>query len=312
MPHPPLHKVCCATLALLAGGAAIAPAAETVPAAESLSVKERVLRMTEIFDTVLPGVVEEHHMTFHFKPKFSDLRDEEYMRFPFEVRYGVTKRWELSAGMTPYTPNPFNSGRDHRWGGGEVKLGTRHDIGQALGFFDETTVGIETRAPIGNPPIEVNDHYTHIKPFVAAAHTLRIWPHTMFYANLSYDRSIKLTERGTPPPEVMRRHVIEVTPGVLYKPSQLGWFGEYRFRHIGQPNDWHLGHEIRLGTVWDVPLARSDKWGLPGKWQLEIAYRFSHEEGWDKDHGIMTRVDWRTSLREIFGRNNGAASAPGR
>ncbi|MEX2045187.1 MAG: hypothetical protein WD941_07525, partial [Opitutus sp.] len=131
-------------------------------------------------------------------------------------------------------------------------------------------------------------------------------------ANLSYDRSIKLTGRGAPPPEVVRRHVIEITPGVLYKPSQLGWFAEYRFRHIGQPDDWHLGHEIRIGPVWDIPLARSEKWRLPGKWQLELAYRFSHEEGHEHDHGILTRVDWRTSLREIFDRKKADTKSPNR
>lgn len=312
MPHPPLLKATRAALAFAASCAAFANAAGSTPPAGSLSVKERVLRMTELFDTILPGVVEEHQVTLHFKPKFSDLRKREYLRFPLEIRYGITKRWELSAGVSPHTPNPINSGRDHRWGGGEVKFGTRHDIIRSLGFFDETTVGIETRAPIGNPPVEINDHYAHIKPFVAAAHALRFWPKTTFYANLSYDRSLTLTNRGAPPPEVMRRHVIEVAPGILYKPSQLGWFGEYRFRHIAQPDDWHLGHEIRLGSVWDIPLARSERWRLPGKWQLELAGRYSHEEGRERNIGIMTRVDWRTSLREILDRKNGATNPAGR
>jgi hypothetical protein len=286
----------------LASATAVFAAEEPSP---SVRVKEQVLRMTEFFDTMLPGVLEEHNMTLHFRPKFSDLRDEEYMRFPLEIRYGIKKGWELSGGVTPFTPNPFNSGRDHRWGAGEVKFGTRHDIGRVLGFFDETTVGVETRAPLGNPPIEINDHYTHIKPFVAAAHTLQMWPSTTFYANVSYDRSVKLTTRGTPPPEVMRRHIIEVAPGILYKPSQLGYFTEYRFQHIGQPDDWHLRHEIRVGTIWDIPLARSEKWRLPGKWQLELGYHFSHEEGQKHGHGLLTRVNWRTSLREVLEHTNG-------
>jgi hypothetical protein len=256
--------------------------------------------MTDFLDTMLPGVLDEHNITLHFRPKFGDLRDEEYMRFPMELRYGLTDRVELQGGIVPFTPSPFNRGRDHRWGLGEAKVGMRYDVGPTLKFFDETTVGFETRIPLGNPPIELNDHYTDVKPFVAAARTLRIWPSTRFYANLSYDRSVKLTPRSAPPWEVMRRHVFEVAPGLLYKPSQFGYFAEYRLRHIDEPLETRLAHEVQFGTIWEVPLERSAKWHLPGKWQLEVAYRISHEESRETDHGVSARVNWRTTLREVL------------
>jgi hypothetical protein len=71
-------------------------------------VRERVLRMTEFFDTMLPGVLEQNNITLHVRPKFSDLRRSEYMRFPMELRYGLTDHWELQGGIVPFTPNPFN------------------------------------------------------------------------------------------------------------------------------------------------------------------------------------------------------------
>jgi hypothetical protein len=263
-------------------------------------VRERVLRMTEFFDTMLPGVLDEHNMTLHFKPKFSDLRDYEYMRFPFELRYGLTDRWELQAGLVPFTPNVFNRGVQHRWGLGEGKLGARYDIRKSLLFFDESTIGVETRIPLGRPPVELNDHYTHIKPILTLARHLRAWPSTTAYANVSYDRSIDLTHRSAPPSNVVRRNIIEVAPGLLFKPSELGYFAEYRCRHLREDYGWHLAHEIQFGTVWDIPLARSEKWKLPGKWQLELAYKISHEEGRDHDQGVSARVNWRTTLREVL------------
>jgi hypothetical protein len=263
-------------------------------------VRERVLRMTDFLDTMLPGVLDEHNMTLHFRPKFGDLRDEEYIRFPLELRYGYTNRLELQGGIVPFTPSPINSGRDHRWGLGEAKLGARYDLGAQLNFFDETTVGLETRIPLGKPPVELNDHYTHVKPFISAARTLLKWPSTTFYSNISYDRSVKLTRRAAAPPEVIRRHIVEVSPGLLFKPAQLGYFAEYRFRHIEEENDERLAHEIQFGTIWDIPLERSEQWRLPGKWQLEVAYKVGHEEGRETDHGISARVNWRTTLREVL------------
>lgn len=263
-------------------------------------MRERVLRMNDFLDTMLPGVLEERNMTLHFKPKFGDLRDEEYMRFPLELRYGYTSKLELQAGVVPFTPSPFNTGRDHRWGLGEAKLGARYDVGEQLNFFDNTTIGFETRIPLGKPPVEINDHYTHVKPYISAARTLLRWPSTTFYTNLSYDRSVKLTRREAPPPEVIRRHIIEVAPGLLFKPAEFGYFTEYRFRHIDEETDVRLSHEIQFGTIWDVPLDRTEQWRLPGKWQLEVAYKIGHEEGRGTDHGISARVNWRTSLREVL------------
>ena len=162
-------------------------------------VRDGVLRMTEFFDTTLPGVLGPHNLALEFHPKFSDLRDNEYMRLPFELRYGLTKRWELRGGLTPFFPNPINSGTDHRWGPGELKLGARYDVGRSLGFFDATTIGTEVRFPLGHPPVDLNDHYTHLKPFVTLARKLRTWPHTTFYTNLAYDRSVDVTHRDPPP-----------------------------------------------------------------------------------------------------------------
>lgn len=263
-------------------------------------VREQVLRMTDFLDTMLPGVLEEKDITLHFRPKFGDLRDEEYMRFPFEVRYGLTDRTELQAGLVPFTPSPFNRGRNHRWGPGEAKLGARYDLRHAFTFFRETTIGFETRIPLGQPPIGVNDHYTHVKPFVSLARELTRWKATTVYANVSYDRSVKLTDRSPPPPEVIRRHVITVAPGLLYKPDELGYFVEYRFRHLDEPGETRLSHELRVGTVWDIPLERSERWHLPGKWQLEFALRGEHEESRGTGQGVFARVNWRTTLREVL------------
>ena len=279
-----------------------AAAATPTPRSSSAGdrMREQVLRMTEFFDTMLPGVLEERNMTLHFSPKFSDLRDSEFMRFPLELRYGYSDNLELRGGIVPFSPNPFNSGRDHRWGPGEARLGVRYDIGNAIRFFDDTTIGLETRTPLGKPPVELNDHYTHVKPFVSAARNLRTWPDTTLYFNVAYDRTVKLTRRDPPPPEVVRRHIIEVAPGLLFKPGQFGYFAEYRWQHIAEPIGWHLSHQVQFGTIWDVPLARSESWHLPGKWQLELGYKITHEEGHDTDHGVAARVNWRTSLREVL------------
>src|ERR1041385_3773080 len=148
MPRPRFLSISCLALLLFSSSSASEPstAPDTANTAERL--RRGVLRMSEYFDTMLPGVLQEHNVTLHFTPKFSDLRDNEYVRYPLELRYGASQNLELSAGLNPFSPNPINSGHDHRWGPGEAKLGGRYDIDGSLPFFDDTTLGLETRVPL--------------------------------------------------------------------------------------------------------------------------------------------------------------------
>jgi hypothetical protein len=262
-------------------------------------MREELLRMNDFFDTMLPGTLAEQNIILKFTPKFSDLRDNEFIRYPFELRYGYTERLELFGGLTPYTPNPFNRGRDHRWGFGETRVGFRYNLGKLLGFYDQATAGFEERSPLGRPPLEIIDRYTHLRPFLTTSRKLTLLPDTTFFTNFSYDREVNTPGRERP--TVSKMHIAEVAPGLLYKPGEFGAFAEYRFRYIEQNMlGSHNAHDSKVGALWDIPLVRTEKWKLPGKWQVELAYKFNREEGFDDDRGVTARVSWRTSLREVL------------
>src|SRR5690348_14325114 len=67
-----LAAALCPLAAPMRGAAALA----TTPAApSSLDWKEKVLRMTDFLDTMLPGTLAHESIVVEFAPKFSDLRD---------------------------------------------------------------------------------------------------------------------------------------------------------------------------------------------------------------------------------------------
>lgn len=274
-----------------------------VPPAPTLreQMEEEILRLNEFFDTMLPGTIGRSNVALDFSPKFSDFRDREFIRYPLELRYGVKERWEIFGGVTPFHPNPFNSGFDHRYGFGQARLGFRYNVATLWHFYDHATIGLETRAPLGVPPLDIIDRFAHLRPFIAATRRLP-FPATSFYTNFSYDREVNTPGRGRPPaPYDRKQHVIEVIPGVLYKPGEFGYFTQYTFRNYAiQTLGNHLGHEYRLGAIWDVPIARTSHYGLPGKWQVEVAYKFAHEEGYAVHNGLTARVSWRTTLKELL------------
>jgi hypothetical protein len=263
-------------------------------------VRDPMLDITEFFETTLPGTLKRYNMVLDFSPKFGDLRNREYIRYPLELRYGLSDTTELFGGVTPYSPSPFNSGRDHRWGIGEVRVGIREDTEDGIAFYDRATYGLEVRVPLGNPPIRLIDGYTHVRPFLTASRRLP-WPHTKFFTTFSYDRAVNTPSREKPwSNEFIHQHIAQVAPGILYKPSQYGYFVQYDFRHLDEDIGVRLSHEVRVGMLWDVPRSRSAWLRLPGKWQVEIALKSLKEEGRSIDLGIATRIRVRTTLHEVM------------
>jgi len=263
-------------------------------------VQDDVSDVTDFFDTIMPSTLMRRNLSLDFQPKFSDFRAEEFIRLPLQVRYDVSDNDQFQIGMTPFIPNPFNSGYNHRTGPGEADMGWRHDTDNGFWFLDQAIIGIQARVPLGKPPIDLNEGYTHVQPYITGSRRLR-WPHTKFFMALSYDRELSTPGRDKPTdPRVIHQNITEFDPGILYKPSVYGYFFEYEFRHYGEDDGYHLSHGQKLGVIWDVPIERSKSWNMPGRWQIELAARVTEEEGHSVSYGLVTQVRVRTTLHEVL------------
>ena len=262
-------------------------------------VTDNVRGVTEFFETTLPGTLRRYNLVVDFSPRFGDFRHREFIRYRLEARYGISDEWELFGGLVPFSPNPINSGKDHRWGLGEFRLGVRRDTKRGFAFYDRATLALEMRAPLGEPPLDLIDGYTHVRPSVSASRELP-WRNLTLFTTFSYNRAFKTPNRDRPPPEAIRQHIAQVAPGILYQPGEYGFFAEYDFRHLDEDDGSRLSHGIRIGPIWDIPLRKTRAWKLPGKWQIELAYKMLKEEGRSVDHGISARIRVRTTWREVM------------
>lgn len=258
------------------------------------TLRDEVLRMRDFFDVTLPGIAARHHLLIDITPKVGDVVRREFVRFPVDVRYGLTVRYEIYAGLTPIVPNPFDSGIDHLWGPGMAKLGTRYDIPSGRFWFKRISVGFEVLQPLGNPPLDLIDQYMHLRPYVTVSRPVPWIPDTTLFLSTLYDRAVWAPGHDDVNPEAEKRHMIEVAPGLLYKPGQFGYFAQYSFRHWQEVEGYRLEHIGKVGVIWDMPLERSQRWHLPGKWQFELGLKASDIEGESPDFGVHARVKWRT------------------
>ncbi len=258
------------------------------------------LRLTDFFDTRLPGTLKKYNLELSFSPRLGDFTKREFIRYPVELRYATSDKVEVYTRMTPFSPNPFDEGEDHRWGPGSVELGVRREFELPKMFYQKISMGLGWRLPLGNPPVDLIDHYMHLRPVITGVRQLEAYKSTWLITTISYDRAYWGHRREEIPAEVVRRHVIELTHGLVCKPGEWGWFSDYTIRHINEPVGYRLGHQIRGGVIWDMPVAKSRRWGLPGKWLVELGPKLEKEDGYDPDFGVLARVRVKTSVPEVM------------
>jgi hypothetical protein len=290
---PPVARL----LAGLAGtcvlGAAPAPAPPLGP------FESRIIRLTELLDTRLPGILGVDGVLLRLQPRLGDLRDREYLRLPLELRRGLAERTELALGLTPFTANPFRRGPDHRHGPGEVRLEVRRELRLPAASAWRADAALEVRFPLGRPPVALNDGFAHLTPKVALSRPWPGWPGALAYAELRHDWSLPYPARPAERRAARRRWDTTAALGLLYQPEAWGGFVEHHLRWVGEGGTSFAAPESRLGVVWAVPVARSRAWGLPGIWRAEVAYRRVHllRPGSEFASGLVTRVRWNLGLR---------------
>ena len=189
---PPVHR--------LLAGLPVATALGTAPAPElpPAPLETRMLRLTELLDTRLPGVLGVDGVMLRLQPRLGDLRDRDYVRLPLELRRGLAERTELALGLTPFTANPFRRGRDHRHGPGEGRIEFRRELGL---------------------PAALNDGFAHLTPKLAVSRPWPGWPPALAYAELRYDRGLPYPARLAELRGARRRWDATVASGRLYQPG---------------------------------------------------------------------------------------------
>jgi len=258
-----------------------------------------MLRLTELLDTRLPGILGVDGAVLRLQPRLGDLRDRDYLRLPLELRRGIADRTELAVGITPFTANPFRRGPDHRHGPGELRLELRRELRLPAGSAWRADAGLEARLPLGRPPAALNDGFAHLTPNVALSRPSPGWPGALAYAEARHDWGLPYPVRPAERRVARRRWDATAALGLLYQPEAWGGFVEHHLRRVGEGRTAFAAPESRVGVVWAVPVARSRAWGLPGLWRAEVAYRRVHvaRPGAEFASGLVTRVRWNLRLR---------------
>jgi hypothetical protein len=287
--HFPLAACCGALLLAALAARADEPAAPAKPA----QATDDDLRIPGVFDSALPRTEKKNSLRLIVHPHLGDFWEHTHLRTALGVRYGLTRRWEVTTEADAY----FSHGLRRQAffeekGFSALHLGTKYQLGDPAHLGWETSVGLDWSRPIGTPPPEVTDGLKHLAPYVTFSRQLVDHPAWRVFFGFNYE---DITT--TPTPGILGKNQLNddnvgVSGGFLFVRGPLTYTFEAAYdteRPIrGLARDLVV---LRPGFVWVVPPRYT--FGARGQWLLGFSLKLSHgHDGNDLGASAKLRVNF--------------------
>lgn len=212
-----------------------------------------ISHIQDLFEIDLPKTERGGQVQFSFQPHFRDLIDKDYMRVPFEIRWGVNNHFELNSDIDTYFDLGLHKGNSGD-GISELHFGAKYAWLEWLKPTWETSVGFNTSIPVSRPPIELTDGHDHFAPYIVFGRKLDDVPGLSGFINVHADFVTASPTPGNFGQNEPHTHSMTVTPGVLYDHDPWHYTLEVdatTTRLIGSGSHDFL--TIRPGVVWVLP-----------------------------------------------------------
>ena len=252
-----------------------------------------------LFNTELPFTNEKSDWQLHLSPKFKDIVNEPFIRFPMEMRYGFSPYSEGSIGYTPFIGNPFDSQTQDS--AGFLELGFKHRAKKFINDSWELAYGINARLPMDEIPTDyIRDNFARYQPYVVVTHQFHPTEPWSWFLNLSYDhidRDPFRLARYDPKPNSLGI----VRPGFIFGPKgEWRYSIEYEYKTDRVDGGNSDSHAIIPGIAW-FPNREKRDIPIPGDFDLGLTFEYYlkqlPEELDQSDLQVSLRVRWRLSKK---------------
>jgi hypothetical protein len=265
-------------------------AADDVPAKPPAD--EQALRKIDgIFDTDLPKTEKKGRIKFLVHPHLGDFTRRPYVRVPFGVRWGVNDHVEFSATVEPYFQHGLKSGSPGN-GIGDVEFGGKYAFHDWLKPDYDASVGLNTRTPVGHPPLDMTDGYNHYAPYLVISRKSPQTKGLTYFASTTLDVMQKSSVAGS-----FRRDDAHSTSLIFGTGAVLDRYPYHYTLETGYQTTSLVGKDnkqfvyVRPGFAWDLP--RRLTFNSRGRWLLGGSIKIT--EGPDG-----TRLDSGGKIRGEF------------
>lgn len=288
-------------LYLLANLAALTSALAQVPAQPRpgglLTEARRYLpHLSDLFGRDLPELDRPNAIKLTLRPHFGDLVHRDYMRMDTGLRWALNDNLEIkTAGSVFFTHGLRDS---TGYGVGKLNGGAKY-IFDDLPWRDyETSVELSGETPVGHPPLDMTDGYTHVRPSFAIQHLTERNRHLTLFGGMGLDFITKSSVPGTPAFNEPRDDSVSFTGGGIYDVGQVKWTFTTTYATTALLGE-HTSHflYVQPGLLWYVPRRFTFNWKSQVIMGLGARATFG-PDGMDFSLGSRLRVEF--TLRQFM------------
>jgi hypothetical protein len=275
-------------------------------AATAAADDQSLRKISGIFDTDLPKTEKKGRVRFLVHPHLGDFTRRPYIRVPFGVRWGATDDLEFSATVEPYFQHGLKSGASGN-GIGDVEFGWKYAFHAWLKPDYDASVGINTRLPVGHPPLDMTDGYDHYAPYLVVSKKSARTKGLTYFVSTTLDVMEKSSVAGS-----FRRDDAHSTSMIFGTGLVLDRYPYHYTLETGYQTTSLVGRDnqqffyVRPGFAWDLP--RRLTFNSRGRWLLGGNLKITQgPDGTRFDSGGKLRGEF--SLTRWFsgdGKNSGA------
>jgi hypothetical protein len=196
----------------------VAPAAPPQPPTEASPFFSR---LSGLFSGDLPELNLPDTIKLTFRPHFGDPFNRDYMRVESGVRWALSEHFELRTGASAFFTHGFRDSAGY--GIGQLSGGARYIFRDAPWQGYETIVDVGYVAPVGHPPVDMTDGFTHFQPSFIVQHLTDFNPRLTLFTGMGLDIVNKTSIPGTFGTNQPHDSVISTTAGGVYDAGQIKW-----------------------------------------------------------------------------------------
>lgn len=238
--------------ALCAGNAALAQTEPPDSGGLFANTRRYLPHLSDIFGSDLPELNPPNAIKLTLRPHFGDLFNRDYMRVDTGLRWAMNENFEIrTAGAVFFTHGLRGSAG---YGVGQLSGGAKYIFDDMPWRDYETSVELSAETPVGHPPMDLTDGYSHVRPSFAIQHLTEWNRHLTLFGGAGLDFITKSSIPGTPGFNEPRDDSISFTAGGIYDVGQVKWTLTTTFATTallgGRTNNFLY---VQPGLLWYVP-----------------------------------------------------------
>lgn len=273
---------------------------ETVATRETVHPPERGGEVLPgVFNTELPRLLRPEALRLSLRPHFGDFINHDHFRLTMGVRYGLTKRWELSADLDAYVSHglgDIEAGREVGLSRG--RLGAKYKFATFLYPYWETVAGVGYRFPIGRPPSDFTDGLHHLTPYMTLSHDWESRPEFTTFISYGVDMITRTSIVGAVSGGDLDTHTWFITPGLVWRRGVVDYSMETTLASsLGLDSRSTYRVTVRPGMKWTLPpqLTMNSR----SQWIIGMSVDASYGSN-GSDFGASARLQTDFDFRRLF------------